>query len=72
MYIQEICRTLKAGGLAYYDTWNLLDELGWKRWLLELERYRDFGKKPLHRNQWSTPQEMVDIRRRQGSRCSTF
>jgi ubiquinone/menaquinone biosynthesis C-methylase UbiE len=58
MYIQEIYRTLKPSGLAYYDTWNLLDELGWKRWLLELERYRDFGKKPRHRNQWSTPQEM--------------
>jgi len=58
IYIQEIYRTLKPGGLAYYDTWNLLDELGWKRWLLELERYRDFGKRPRHRNQWSTPQEM--------------
>lgn len=49
---------MKPGGLAYYDTWNLLDESWWDRWLSELERYRDFGKKPLHRNQRSTPEEM--------------
>ncbi len=58
MYIGGLCRTLKPRDLAYYDAWNLLNELGWKRWLLEPERYGDFGKKQLHPNQCSIPQEM--------------
>jgi len=57
-YIQEIRRVLKVGGIAYYDTWNLLSEPGWERWEVERQLYRQKSERPPHRNQWATPEEM--------------
>jgi len=61
LYLQEIARVLKPGGLLYFDTWNLADEVGWKRWLIELNRPPDpnqpWRKDPLS-NQFSVPAEI--------------
>lgn len=61
LYLQEIARVLKPGGLLYFDTWNLADEVGWKRWLIEVNRPPDpnqpWRKDPLS-NQFSVPAEI--------------
>lgn len=57
-YIQEIRRVLKVGGIAYYDTWNLLNDSGWERWEVERQMYPQKSQRPPHRNQWATPEEM--------------
>lgn len=61
LYLQEIARVLKPGGLLYFDTWNLADEVGWKRWLIEVNLPPDpnqpWRKDPLS-NQFSVPAEI--------------
>lgn len=57
-YIQEMRRVLKPNGIAYYDTWNLCNEAGWERWELIVAEHKDPNNRPIHRNRWSTPEEM--------------
>jgi SAM-dependent methyltransferase len=69
LYLQEIARVLKPGGLVYFDTWNLADEVGWKRWLLEVNRPPDPGQ-PWRRhplgNQFSVSEEIAIYLQRVG------
>ncbi|WP_026370437.1 class I SAM-dependent methyltransferase [Kallotenue papyrolyticum] len=58
LYLRELARVLKPGGLLYFDTWNLLHPEGWQRFLWELERHRDKPVRPAHRNQFCTPDEV--------------
>ena len=37
LYLQEIARVLQPGGLFYFDVWNLAHDVGWKRWMSEVE-----------------------------------
>ena len=39
LYLQEIARVLQPGGLFYFDVWNLAHEVGWKRWMYEVESW---------------------------------
>lgn len=65
-YIQEMRRVLKPNGIAYYDTWNLCNEAGWERWELEVANNKDPNNRPIHRNRWSTPEEMRCFTERAG------
>lgn len=61
LYLEEIARVLKPGGLLYFDTWNLASKVGWRRFMLEVEQHRNADpsqRKDVARNQFSTPQEV--------------
>ena len=61
LYLEELARVVKPGGLVYFDTWNLASKIGWRRYALEVAQYRgaDIGtRKDVARNQFSTPDEV--------------
>ena len=61
LYLEEIARVLKPGGLLYFDTWNLASKVGWRRFMLEVQQHRNADpsqRKDVARNQFSTPQEV--------------
>lgn len=61
LYLEELARVVKPGGLIYFDTWNLVSRVGWRRFALEAMQYRsaDFSaRKDVARNQFSTPDEV--------------
>ena len=61
LYVQELARVLKPGGVLYFDTWNLASKVGWRRFMLEVEQHRRADpseRKDVARNQFSTPQEV--------------
>jgi len=61
LYLHELARVLKPGGLLYFDTWNLAHEAGWKRWLLEVDHWASSDqsqRKDVSRNQFSVLKEI--------------
>ena len=61
LYLEELRRVLKPGGLVYVDTWNLAHPTGWKRWLYEVrfwQRGSQSERKDVARNQFCTPDEL--------------
>lgn len=62
LYLREIARVLRPGGLFYFDMWNLAHEVGWKRWMLmEVEPWAkgdQVQRKDVARNQFCVPQEV--------------
>jgi SAM-dependent methyltransferase len=61
LYLREIARVLKPGGLLYFDTWNLKNEVGWERWMMEVEVWAQSEQKErkhVSRNQFCTPSEI--------------
>lgn len=58
IYLNELRRVLRPGGMVYFDTWNLLHPDGWQRFLWELEHHRQKRVKPAHRNQFATSDEI--------------
>ena len=60
LYLREIARVLKPGGLAYLETWNLADPVGWERWMYEVEfwaRSDHAQRKDVARNQFCVAEE---------------
>ena len=61
LYLREVARILRPGGLVYVDTWNLAHAVGWQRWMLEVEQWAgtdQVGRKDVARNQFCVPQEI--------------
>ena len=59
LYLEELARVLKPGGVLYFDTWNLASKVGWRRFMLEVEQHRNADhtlRKDVARNQFSTPE----------------
>jgi len=62
LYMREIRRVLKPGGLAYLETWNLADPVGWQRWLAEADHWAGSDqsqRKDVSRNQFCVPEEFT-------------
>lgn len=62
LYLKELARVLKPGGVLYFDAWNLKNEVGWERWMMEVETWFQSdqkGRKHVSRNQFSTPDEIT-------------
>lgn len=55
-YLKESFRVLKPGALAYFDTWNLLNDNIFDHFL-QTQSYNIGDRKVRNRNQYSTPQE---------------
>jgi len=61
LYLEDMARVLKPGGLVYFDTWNMASPVGWRRYALEIDQHRhaDHSKrKDVARNQFSSPEEV--------------
>jgi len=61
LYLQDVMRVLKPGGLFYFDHWNLKNTVGWRRFMLEVNtasRMDLSGRKDVGRNQFCTPEEI--------------
>lgn len=61
LYLRELARVLKPGGLAYLETWNLADPTGWRRWMYEVEQWNRSDqnqRKDVARNQFCVPEEL--------------
>jgi ubiquinone/menaquinone biosynthesis C-methylase UbiE len=61
LYLEELARVLKPGGVLFFDTWNLASTVGWRRFMLEVGQHRNADhsqRKDVARNQFSTPEEV--------------
>lgn len=61
LYLEEMARVLKPGGLLYFDVWNMASKVGWRRYALEIATYAQAdhaARKDVARNQFSSPQEV--------------
>ncbi|MGH8010368.1 MAG: class I SAM-dependent methyltransferase, partial [Candidatus Binatia bacterium] len=61
LYLQELARVLRPGGMLYFETWNLAHEFGWKRWFFEVEQWAGSDqnqRKNVARNQFCVPEEV--------------
>jgi ubiquinone/menaquinone biosynthesis C-methylase UbiE len=65
-YLVDARRVLRPGGLFYFDMWNLCDEAGWLRWQMERALYQGRSDRPLHRNQFASPDEVRTLIRHAG------
>jgi SAM-dependent methyltransferase len=69
LYLCELQRVLRPGGILYFDTWNLAHEVGWQRWLMEVEQWArssQHQRKDVARNQFCVPAEVQLYVRRAG------
>ena len=61
LYLEDMARVLKPGGLLYFDVWNMASEVGWHRYAHEIAQYRAANhaqRKDVARNQFSCPEEV--------------
>lgn len=61
LYLEDMARVLKPGGLFFFDAWNVTSRVGWRRFAAELPQYRDVAptqRKDIGRNQFTSPDEV--------------
>ena len=61
LYLEDMARVLKPGGLLYFDVWTMASAVGWRRYALEIAQYREANhaqRKDVARNQFSSPEEV--------------
>ena len=62
LYLREVARVLRPGGMFYFDHWNLAHPVGWKRFEFEVAqaaRVPPGQRKDVARNQFCVPEELV-------------
>lgn len=62
LYLQELNRLLRPGGLIFVETWNLSHPVGWRRWEYEPLTWSQADqtrRKDVARNQFCTPEEFA-------------
>jgi cyclopropane fatty-acyl-phospholipid synthase-like methyltransferase len=62
LYLQDLHRVLRPGGLIFVETWNLVHPVGWRRWEYEPQvwsRADQSQRKEIGRNQFCTPEEFA-------------
>jgi cyclopropane fatty-acyl-phospholipid synthase-like methyltransferase len=60
LYLCDLYRVMRPGGLIFVETWNLAHPVGWRRWAYEplvWSRHNQGQRKDVARNQFCTPQE---------------
>ncbi len=60
LYLQELNRVIRPGGMIFVETWNLASDIGWRRWEYEPLVWKDSDhskRKDVARNQFCTPEE---------------
>jgi len=60
IYLQELNRVVRPGGLIFVETWNLSHPVGWRRWEYEPLVWAQADqnvRKDIARNQFCTPEE---------------
>ena len=60
LYLQDLFRVVKPGGLIFVETWNLVHPVGWRRWTYEPKVWDTSDqsrRKDVGRNQFCTPEE---------------
>jgi ubiquinone/menaquinone biosynthesis C-methylase UbiE len=61
LYLEDLARVVKPGGLVFFDTWNTSHPVGWRRFAIELNPLRGVApteRKDVARNQFSNPEEV--------------
>jgi SAM-dependent methyltransferase len=61
LYLRDVARVLRPGGLFYFDHWNLSNPVGWQRFAYEVDqvgRGDPAQRKDVARNQFCTPEEL--------------
>jgi len=69
LYLEELRRVVKLGGMIFIETWNLAHPIGWKRWQYEVRHWSRSGqsaRKDVSRNQFCTPDEFELYQRQAG------
>jgi len=69
LYLEELHRVVKPGGMIFIETWNLAHPVGWKRWQYEVRHWSRSGqsvRKDVSRNQFCTPDEFELYQRQAG------
>jgi SAM-dependent methyltransferase len=62
LYLQDVARVLVPGGLFYFDTWNLANPVGWRRYhyeVMQASRTDPRERKDVARNQFCVPEEVA-------------
>jgi SAM-dependent methyltransferase len=62
LYLRDVARVLRPGGLFYFDHWNLAHPVGWKRFAMEVDqaaRVPAGQRKDVARNQFCVPEELI-------------
>lgn len=60
LYMQELNRIVRPGGIIFVETWNLAHPVGWRRWAYEplvWSRAEQGQRKDVARNQFCTAEE---------------
>jgi SAM-dependent methyltransferase len=62
LYMQELNRIIRPGGMIFVETWNLVHPVGWRRWEYEPLNWAHADhteRKDVARNQFCTPEEFA-------------
>ncbi len=62
LYLRELNRIIRPGGLIFVETWNLAHPVGWRRWEYEPLNWAHSDqsqRKDVARNQFCTPEEFA-------------
>ena len=62
LYLQDLHRIIRPGGVIYVETWNLAHPVGWRRWEHEVRNWSRLAagdRKDAGRNQFCHPSEFA-------------